>query len=117
MSDFTIEMARRNRIASETRKSYRSGVRQIMKWMNLNSMDELLIPCPNNNSEKTIDLTRFTYKNFLDFLVWCVNNREAQISTLNGYRSAIRSLYKDQRLDIPIEFGEDIREVFSGKYI
>ncbi|KAH9081282.1 hypothetical protein LEN26_021403 [Aphanomyces euteiches] len=72
------------------------------------------MPCPLNNDDRTLNLNLFTYHHFLQFLVWTVNHKSIEISTLNGHRSAIRSLYKNQRISLPEEFGEDIREVFSG---
>ncbi|KAF0721202.1 hypothetical protein AaE_010131 [Aphanomyces astaci] len=91
--DFTIASARCNRISAQTRSGYSSGIKQVKKWVVLAGLHDLLAPCDENRDGTTLDLHAFHYEHFLDF---------------------IQSLYKDQGVPVPLEYGEDIKEVFSG---
>ncbi|KAF0708114.1 hypothetical protein AaE_013347 [Aphanomyces astaci] len=112
--DFTIASARRNRISAQTRSGYSSGINQVKKWVVLAGLHDLLAPCAESRDGTTLDLHAFHYEHFLDFIEWTVQNKHVEVMTLSGYRSAIQSLYKDQGVPVPLEYGEDIKEVFSG---
>jgi hypothetical protein len=63
----------------------------------------------------TVNLDVFVYQDFLDFLVWTVRNKPKIVAvTLSGYLSAIGSLYKDCSVLLPVEFGDDMKEIMSG---
>ena len=64
--------------------------------------------------DETLNLQVFRYRDFLDFLVWVVRKNSVEVGTLSGYRSAIKSLYKDQSIALPEEYGEDMKIIFSG---
>ncbi|RLO00988.1 hypothetical protein DYB28_004928 [Aphanomyces astaci] len=114
-SSFTIEEARRNRISEDTRTGYASGINQVVKWAKLVNKNNLLRESSESACGYSLDLSEFSYNDFLDFLVWTVRNKPAiQPGTLSSYRSAIKNLYKDHNLAIPDEFGDDMKEVFSG---
>ena len=116
-SNFTIEDARRNRISGDTRTGYASGINQIVIWVKLANKLHLLKQSAENTAESTLDLNRFQYTDVLDFLVWTVRNKPTiRPGTLSGYRSAIKSLYRDESLAIPVQFGDDMKEIFSGMY-
>jgi hypothetical protein len=117
MSDeeFSIEQARRSRISKDTRVKYASGVNQVVKWAGSTGRNHILMPCAEVAGQVTVDLAVFKYQDFLDFIVWTVNNKPTiQAVTLSGYRSAIGSLYRDRKLAIPVEFGDDMKEIMSG---
>ncbi|KAH9095353.1 hypothetical protein Ae201684P_013468 [Aphanomyces euteiches] len=97
--DFTIEEARRSRISEGTRAGYASGINQIVIWAQRNGESRLLMPSPDYADKSTLDLSIFSYWDFLDFLQWTVRNKPTiTAQTLSGYRSALKSLYKDQKV-------------------
>ena len=76
----------------------------------------LLKDCDEEKDKQTLNLEVFVYQNFLDFLEWTVNHRTTLTgSTLSGYRSAMKSFYKDKNMQPPQGFDLDMRDVFSGK--
>ncbi|KAF0744704.1 hypothetical protein Ae201684P_018321 [Aphanomyces euteiches] len=106
---FTIEDARRNRISQESRVKYTSGVNQIKKWCRLTGRTTLLKPCNESKDETTINLSVFSY-NFLEFIEWSIQNKpKITAGTLSGYRSSLKSLYKDQNVHLPDEYGDDLK--------
>ncbi|KAH9123159.1 hypothetical protein LEN26_005371 [Aphanomyces euteiches] len=95
---FTIEDARRNRISQESRVK-----------------TTLLKPCNESKDETTINLSVFSYNNFLEFIEWRIQNKpKITAGTLSGYRSSLKSLYKDQNVHLPDEYGDDLKLIFSG---
>ncbi|KAH9111141.1 hypothetical protein AeMF1_004050 [Aphanomyces euteiches] len=113
--DFTIEEARRSRISEGARAGYASGINQIVIWAQRNGESRLLMPSPDYADKSTLDLSIFSYWDFLDFLQWTVRNKPTiTAQTLSGYRSALKSLYKDQMVELPAAYNDDMKEIFSG---
>ena len=114
--DFTIEKARKARLSDNTRDDYKSGINQIKKWARHTGQHELLKACNTDVSKdgQTLDLAVFQYHHFTDFLEWTMINKTLEIPTISGYRSALQSLYKDHKVPLPVEFGDDIKEIYSG---
>ena len=117
VSEFTIAKARYDRVAESSRAKYKSGVNQIKKWLRTTGQQECLVTCSTAIASDgwTIDLTVFTYDQFLAFLEWTMRNKTLEVPTIDGYRSALKCLYRDQKVTLPIEFGDDIKEVYAGK--
>ena len=113
-SALTIAQAKRNRIAESSRKSYSSGRNQVKKWLRLVGNYECLMPTVEEKDGETLDLTIITYDDFLHFLTWIVRNKTVEATTLMGYRSAVTSLYRNQGIALPVGYGDDMKEVFSG---
>ncbi|ETV66997.1 hypothetical protein H257_16688 [Aphanomyces astaci] len=114
--DFTTASARRNRISQQTRSGYTSGLNQIKKWVVQAGLHDLLGPCSESRDGTTLDLNHFTYKHFLSFIEWTVENKDVEMGTISGYRSAIQSLYKDQGLRKSVAHGLQTGEkVYRGK--
>ncbi|KAH9111512.1 hypothetical protein LEN26_008750 [Aphanomyces euteiches] len=111
---FTIEEARRNRISEATRKRYKSGINQIKLWARRVGKHELLMASEQESDGQTINLSVFQYLDFLEFIEWTVRNKKVEVGTISSYRSALKSLYKDQKVALPEEYGDDMKEVFSG---
>ncbi|KAG9411097.1 hypothetical protein AC1031_022077 [Aphanomyces cochlioides] len=111
---FTIAEARRNRISEESRVKYNSGINQIKKWCRATNRESLLAPCNEAKDRTTLNLAVFTYDDFLQFIEWCANKPKITAGTLSGYRSSLKSLYKDQNIPLPEEYGDDLKIVFSG---
>ena len=72
------------------------------------------MPDDTRSGKKTIDLSVFCYDDFLDFLEWTINNKKVAIGTLDNYRSAVKGLYKEQKIPLPNEYTDDMKEVYSG---
>ncbi|ETV98451.1 hypothetical protein H310_08599 [Aphanomyces invadans] len=62
----------------------------------------------------TLDLRVFAYENLLEFIVWTVRERDVGLGALSGYRSAVKSLYIDQGVDLPEPCDSDMKVIFSG---
>ncbi|KAG9409846.1 hypothetical protein AC1031_020157, partial [Aphanomyces cochlioides] len=89
--------------------------KQIVKWATLVGRPHLLLQDPTSSNVCSINLNTFVYSDFLEFIIWTVRNRTSiQTGTLSGYRSAIKSLYRDQQIALPIDYGEDLKEFYSG---
>ncbi|KAF0739373.1 hypothetical protein Ae201684_004942 [Aphanomyces euteiches] len=114
LRDFTIETARRNRISASTRQGYTSGINQVVKWAKLVGKNHLVMFNSVDQSTVTLNLQVFLYSDFLDFIVWAVRQKSVQVGTLNSYRSAVKSLYKDQNIDLPEEYDTEMKTIFSG---
>ncbi|KAH9160268.1 hypothetical protein LEN26_001940, partial [Aphanomyces euteiches] len=113
-TDFTIEQARRNRLAESTKQGYISGVNQVLQWAKAVNREDIVMQCPTRAGKTTVNLSVFTYDDFLEFIEWSVQTKNISVGTLSGYRSAIKSLYKDQRIAIPPGYDDDLMDVFSG---
>ncbi|KAH9150540.1 hypothetical protein AeRB84_006639 [Aphanomyces euteiches] len=111
---FTIEETRRNRISEATRKRYTSGINQIKLCARRVGKHELLMTSEQESDGQTINLIVFQYLDFLEFIEWTVRNKKVEVGTICSYRSALKSLYKDQKVALPEEYGDDMKEVFSG---
>ena len=124
--EFSVENARHNRKSQGTRTGYRSNINQILLWAASNDRYDILRRTQGHeytdaNSSGIdprkafeINLDTFSHHDFLEFIMWSCNNKTIAIGTLQGYRSAIKSLYKDKKIPLPDEYGDDIKEVFSG---
>ncbi|KAG9414349.1 hypothetical protein AC1031_022042 [Aphanomyces cochlioides] len=112
--NFTISDARRNRISESTRRGYRSGINQVKRWLLLTGQGHFIIESTDSIEETTIDTGQFDYSHYLGFLEWTIQNKNVTIGTLMSYRSAVQNLYKEQGKAIPIEFGDDLKEIYQG---
>ncbi|OQR82152.1 hypothetical protein ACHHYP_16364 [Achlya hypogyna] len=115
--NFTIEAARHLRIATSSRKTYESNRNQIKMWVRkVYNRPDLLEPCSLDEAKDgwTIDVDSFDCEDFLAFITWSVRAKDVTASTLSGYRSALMSLYKDQKVPLPTGYGDDIKEVYAG---
>ena len=119
LDDFTVDKARHNRISDKTRAGYKSGINQIINWLrsdrDAHTLEHLLIPSGDTDGGATLNLQTFTYNDFLQFLNATVKSKRVEVATLSGYRSALKSLYRDQRVQLPKDYGDDMKEIFSGK--
>ncbi|KAJ0398878.1 hypothetical protein ATCC90586_009809 [Pythium insidiosum] len=96
--------------AASTKKSYRSHLNQISVWIR----QTLSEPERYFDAEGIVDVTVFTPRLFEDFLLAKLNSKTIKVSTLGGYRSAVRDLYRRKRLQLPAEYQDDMKTFFSG---
>ncbi|KAG9399898.1 hypothetical protein AC1031_022022 [Aphanomyces cochlioides] len=107
-----VEAIRDACIATQTRAKYKSSLNGIKKWIeNVLSQSEA-DTARFIGSDGDIDLAEFTPHYFERFLAY--KRTTAKISTLSGYRSAIKDLYRVQRIALPPEYGPDMTQFFSG---
>ncbi len=113
-TDFTIDLARRNRISADTRLGYQCGINQVKKWAKTTGNQHLLKESLEFKDGFQLDLSMFQYTDFLSFIQWTVQNKSVGVVTLSGYRSAVRNLYIDQGVPLPSGYGDDMKIIFSG---
>ncbi|ETV64558.1 hypothetical protein H257_18562 [Aphanomyces astaci] len=99
-SDFTIEGARRSRISDSSRPGYLEARAPDAKHRGWGPM--------------TLDLRVFAYENFLELIVWTDRERDVGLGALNGYRSAVKSLYIDQGVALPEPYDGDMKNLQNG---
>ncbi|KAG6965689.1 hypothetical protein JG688_00007091 [Phytophthora aleatoria] len=96
----------------QTRKKYASNLNVIKEWIH----DHLSKEESNTNrvfdGSGDINLVEFTPGYIEKFLVY--KRRGARTATLGGYRSAIKDLYRLKRIALPVEYGDDMKQLFSG---
>jgi hypothetical protein len=68
------------------------------------------------DDDGTINLHVFTAAHFEQFLLSRLNNqeKETKVGTLNGFRSAIKDLYRRKKMVVPNAYLEDMKTFFSG---
>ncbi|KAH9103827.1 hypothetical protein AeMF1_019931, partial [Aphanomyces euteiches] len=69
---------------------------------------------PVGDPKGEINLERFKYEDFLAFIEWTIQNTNNKPGTLCGYRSALRDWYKQKKAPYPVEFDDDMKEIFQG---
>ncbi|ETI30072.1 hypothetical protein F443_22808 [Phytophthora nicotianae P1569] len=107
-----VEAIRYACVTKQTRGEYKSSLNSIVKWIR----KELAKVDHNTNrffdSSGELNLMEFTPPYFEQFLVY--KSRDVKAGTLSGYRSAIKDLYRVRRLALPPEFGDGMKQLFSG---
>ncbi|OQR82239.1 hypothetical protein ACHHYP_16339 [Achlya hypogyna] len=101
-------------LADSTKTRYKSGLRQVVNWIEATMH---LRPPPLRsllNDDGTIDLVAFRYDHFAQFIVWTMCNTEVKVTTMACYRSAMRYYYKKQGVPLPGQYDSNIEEVFQG---
>lgn len=111
---FNIARAHHNRITEATRQGYVSCINQIKVWLRLVNKQYMFKRCSQSKDGQTSNIRCFKYDDLLEFLEWTVRNKDLEVGTRSGYCSAIKSLYKDQRVQLPEGYGDEMKELFSG---
>ncbi|ETP53246.1 hypothetical protein F442_01765, partial [Phytophthora nicotianae P10297] len=88
-------------VSKHTRVKYKSSLNGIKRWI----VEEL--------SKEDANTSRFFEEHDeLRFLVY--KRSSVKTATLSGYRSAIKDLYRVKRLASPTEYGDGMKQLFSG---
>ncbi|ETN03998.1 hypothetical protein PPTG_15363 [Phytophthora nicotianae INRA-310] len=107
-----VEAIRDACVTKQTRGKYKSSLNSIVKWIR----KELAKVDHNTNrffdSSGELNLMEFTPPYFEQFLVY--KSRDVKAGTLSGYRSAIKDLHRVRCLALPPEFGDGMKQLFSG---
>ncbi|RHY51693.1 hypothetical protein DYB30_013928, partial [Aphanomyces astaci] len=104
----TVQDLRDNRLAESSQKGYRSGVKQITIWMQASGRAHML------NADGSINLELFGYGDFTEFVLHKYKNSGVTLSTLSGYRSALKDYYNKQNVPLPNGFGTDATVIYQG---
>lgn len=108
----SAEHVRASCISEATRKAYTSYIGIISKWI----QDRL--PEPNHyfDIDGSINVHTFTHQHFEQFLLSRVNEttKTIKVTTLSGYRSAMKHVYRTKQLAVPAEYGDNLKTLFSG---
>lgn len=107
--EVTLEVLRDNRMAPETKKNYRSAIRQLVAWLRATCRGTLV------TDDGSIDLAHFQYDDFAQFVLSKYQNSNSKPSTLASYRSAIKDYYQRNNVALPDEYNNDIKTIFQGK--
>lgn len=84
----SVQQLRDNRLAMETKKNYRSGLRQIEQWLTATDRSSMLC------EDGSINLENFSYEAFTEFVLFKYRTTNCKPGTLASYRSAIKDYYK-----------------------
>ncbi|ETO68238.1 hypothetical protein F444_14913 [Phytophthora nicotianae P1976] len=107
-----VEAIRDACVTKQTRGKYKSSLNSIVKWIR----KELAKVDHNTNrffdSSGELNLMEFTPPYFEQFLVY--KSRDVKDGTLSGYRSAIKDLHRVRCLALPPEYGDGMKQLFSG---
>lgn len=107
-----VEAIRDACVSTQTRHKYRSSINGIKKWI----QNELAKEDSNTSRlfdhEGELNLLEFTPNLFEKFLVH--KSSSVKTGTLSGYRSAIKDMYRAKRFKPPAEYGDDLKQLFSG---
>ncbi|KAF0697183.1 hypothetical protein As57867_012058, partial [Aphanomyces stellatus] len=106
--DSTLEGILEACLQPSTRERYESGLRQIVKWVHLTGATQLL------KEDGMIDLDHIEFDHFTEFVVWTLNNTDVKVSTMSGYRSALRWYYKREDKQLPADYDTKLKQVFQG---
>ncbi|ETV79837.1 hypothetical protein H257_07053 [Aphanomyces astaci] len=104
----TVQDLRDNRLADSSKKGYRSGMKQIVKWLQTSGRSARL------NADGSLNLTVFSYMDFTEFVLYKYKDAGVSLSTLSGYRSALKDYYNTQGVPLPIGFTNDATVIYQG---
>ena len=104
----SIQELRENRLSTETKKNYRSGLKQIEAWLSSSGNSSAL------DEDGSIDLGVFTYDLFTQFIFFKYQSKKAKPGTLASYRSAMKDYYKRKNVPLPPGYDDDVKSIFQG---
>ncbi|DAZ96838.1 TPA: hypothetical protein N0F65_008269 [Lagenidium giganteum] len=66
------------------------------------------------DSEYGINIETFNHQHFEASLLHKMNSRTLKVSTLSGYRSAVKDIYRKRQWQVPQEYLDDMKTLFRG---
>ena len=97
-------------VSISTRRTYVNANARLFRWL-LHEQNGLYAHCVNVETGKII-LENVTPDIFKRFLASKLDDSQNGVSTLNGYRSALRMLFTEA--GIPMSFDEELKQFFRG---
>jgi hypothetical protein len=107
-----VEAIRDACVSARTRGKYSSSINGIKNWINETLFKTDKDTSRSFNENGSINLAAFTPSFFESFLVY--ESDYVKTGTLSGYRSAIKDLYRGQRVNLPPEYGDGMAQLVSG---
>ncbi|EGZ07872.1 hypothetical protein PHYSODRAFT_419808, partial [Phytophthora sojae] len=108
----SAENVRRACTTSRTQRAYRSYRHGIAAWIRESKADADRYFEPGGE----IDISMFTPKDFEAFLLATMNatEKKLKVTTLSGYRSAVKDIYRQKKLPLPAAYMDDMKTFFAG---
>ncbi|OWY92560.1 hypothetical protein PHMEG_00038392 [Phytophthora megakarya] len=99
-----------HRPTPNTKKAYKSYIKGLSQWIRATQ------DAPDSFFEEdgSLDLSIFLPFHFEQFLMDKMNAGTIKISTLMGYRSAVKDVYRQKRFDLPTEYNNDLKTTSTG---
>jgi hypothetical protein len=107
--EVTAKDVREACISAKAQQAYRGSLRAMSKWIVENKKQHSSIYFDTNGQ---IDLKRFTLAECELFLL--DKRKSVSVSTLNGYSSALKDLYRRQEVPLPVTYEKSMATFFSG---
>ncbi|RHZ22266.1 hypothetical protein DYB37_010457 [Aphanomyces astaci] len=104
----TVQDLRDNRLAMSSKKGYHSGINQVVIWLHSSGRSNMV------NDDGSINLNEFGYAEFTEFVLYKYKHAKVSLSTLSGYRSAIKDYYNRLNVPLPAGFANDATVIFQG---
>ncbi|KAJ8556608.1 hypothetical protein ON010_g9359 [Phytophthora cinnamomi] len=98
--------------SSRTQTAYRSYIRGIAAWLRATQPDAERFFDDGDG----LNINVFSSQHFEAFLLAKMNTgeRPLKVTTLGGYRSAVKDIYRQQRLALPTDYADDMKTFFAG---
>jgi hypothetical protein len=108
----SAENVRRACTSSRTQTAYRSCRRGVAAWIRRTKEESEQYFEPSGG----IDVDVFTPKHFEEFLLSKMNasGKTLKVTTLGGYRSAIKDIYREKKLVLPAAYADNMKTFFAG---
>ncbi|RHY87747.1 hypothetical protein DYB37_013029 [Aphanomyces astaci] len=103
----TVQDLRDNRLAEGSKKGYLSGVRHVVAWLRESGRSGTI------NPDGSINLDVFCYEDFTEFVLYKYKSAGVSLSTLSGYRSAIKDCYNRQNVALPAGLVTDATAIYQ----
>lgn len=99
-------------ISESSRRAYASCINSISRWIEETQEDSGRF----FDELGSIDLSHFTHVHFEKYLLYRLNTpgKELTASSMGGYWSAMKDLYRTKRIDVPAAYEADMKTFFSG---
>ncbi|EGZ22321.1 hypothetical protein PHYSODRAFT_490612 [Phytophthora sojae] len=107
-----VEAIRDACVTKQARGKYKSSLNGITKWIRSELAKEDKNIARFSNADVDTNLSEFTPSVFERFLMF--KSASVKTATLSGYRSAIKDLYRVKHVALPPEYGDDMKQLFSG---
>ncbi|ETN23834.1 hypothetical protein PPTG_00343 [Phytophthora nicotianae INRA-310] len=96
--------------SANTKKANQSYLKGISTWIHASQPSPDTFFCEDGS----LNLAMFSPQHFEDFLLYKINEGKLKVSTLSGYRSSIKDVYRQKRLDLPSEYLDDLKILYQG---
>ncbi|ETI57222.1 hypothetical protein F441_23123 [Phytophthora nicotianae CJ01A1] len=96
--------------SANTKKAYQGYLKGIAKWIHASQPSPDTFFCEDGS----LNLAVVSPQHFEAFLLYKINEGKLKVTTLSGYRSALKNVYRQKRLDLPSEYLDDLKTLYQG---